>query len=439
MLRKILTISKQFHDVIWLSLEKFLFLGISLFVTLKIANHLQPELFGRLSYLLALMHLIQPFMALGLNSIITKALVQRQNDEDIILGSAIAARSVAGILIAPLVACLGYYFLAAEHRLLFIFLVFCSVFNSALVIDFWVHAKGLNRNAVQIRSVVLILFSSARLLAVYIDSDLKVFVILVGLEIVFLAASYILLYQRLTRKVGSLSISWHESKRLLSDSRWLLLSGIAAVIYLKIDQVMIGGMLDEEAVGIYAIAARFSEIWYFIPLAIVTSFFPQLILKQEIDEEDFLGDLQRLNDFLFLIALALALVITWSADRFIPFFFGDTYREAIPVLLVHIWAAILVFMRALLSKWLIVKNLLRLSLLSQVCGALVNVCANFYLIPIYGLTGAAYATVLGYLVAGFGILFFHKDLQPMAFIVGRSFMLPYRLAKYGRSLYGDKS
>jgi PST family polysaccharide transporter len=105
------------------------------------------------------------------------------------------------------------------------------------------------------------------------------------------------------------------------------------------------------------------------------------------------------------------------------------------VLLVHIWAAILVFMRALLSKWLIAENLLRMSLLSHSLGALANVFLNYYLIPPHGPVGAAYATVLSYFFAGYLVLFCNRRLLPMALVVNRSFLLPFRVLRRGFKLY----
>jgi len=247
----------------------------------------------------------------------------------------------------------------------------------------------------------------------------------------------LVVYHRLGGGIQMLRISAEECRALLHQSRWLCLSGIAAILYLKVDQIMLGVMLDDRAVGIYAAAARLSEVWYFVPAAIVTALFPHLIDKRATDTERYGLDVQKLNDLLFSLALLVALVVSVSAGWLLPAMFGTAYAESVPVLMVHIWAAILVFMRALLSKWLIAEELLRLSLLTQVCGAVANVGLNYYLIPLYGPLGAAYATVISYTVAGYGVLFFHRDLWPMAMVVTRSICLPYRLVRKGRGLYSS--
>ena len=52
---------------------------------------------------------------------------------------------------------------------------------------------------------------------------------------------------------------------------------MAAVIYLKIGQIMLEQMVRLEAVGIYSVAVRLSEVWYFFAAAVVISVFPALL------------------------------------------------------------------------------------------------------------------------------------------------------------------
>lgn len=419
----------------WLLIERSASICLSLVVTLGVARHLMPETFGKLSYLLALASLATPFMALGLNSLVSREVLARSNDQRLILGTSIAMRGIAGVVIALAATALAFLYLPVGERYLFAFLILCSTFNAALVVEYWLQAYVANRYASQVRLLTLAAFSAARIVAIYEDASLSVFVFLAGLEIVCAALLYTWVYNRLGGGVAKLQSSWAEAKRLLKDSRWLILSGIAAIIYLKVDQVMLGLMAGDREVGVYAAAARISEVWYFAPAAIVASFFPRLIDRRSIDSEAYFMDLQRLNDFLLYSAIGVAVTVSYCAAWLLPLLFGEAYEGAVPVLVVHIWAGLFVFMRALLSKWFIAENLLKLSMASQVLGALVNVLLNLKLIPLYGAVGAAYATVISFAVAGYVVLFFHPRLWPMALVVTRSVLMPLRLMRKGRGLY----
>ena len=429
--------SNPIASILWLVSEKLLSLFLSFFITLAIARHLLPETFGKLNYLLAMVTLVGPLMAVGLNSIISREVLKRPSDNDLIMGSAATLRLLASVIVIPSVIGIAYFYLEPADHSLFAFLIMCSFFNVLLVVDYWLQAHVANRYGALLRLATLLIFSAARLLAITFDAGLSTFVYLAGLEIVCLSLFYAVTYENLTGGTKKLRISWEESVRLLKDSRWLIFSGIAAVIYLKVDQVMLGLMIDDQAVGIYAAAAKLSEVWYFFPAAIVVSFFPQLINKKQNDMSGYRLDLQKINDLLYCCGILTAVFVSLSASWFLPLLFGNAYSEAIPVLVVHVWAGVFVFMRTLLSKWLITENQLKLSMVSQVLGALINVVLNMHLIPLYGPLGAAYATVISHAVSGYVVLFCHRDLWPMAMLVTRSILLPVRVMRKGFDLYSD--
>ena len=56
-----------------------------------------------------------------------------------------------------------------------------------------------------------------------------------------------------------------------------MLAAAASFIYAKIDQVMIGSLMGNYEVGLYAATVKLVEIWYFIPSIICTSLFPAII------------------------------------------------------------------------------------------------------------------------------------------------------------------
>jgi PST family polysaccharide transporter len=422
-------------NMAWLVIERLCSIALTLFVTVALAQHLMPESFGRFNYLLALVSLVAPLMAMGLNSIISREVINRPKDSGLILGTALGLRCAVSSVVVPLFIGIAYIYLDYADWLLFSVLMLSSIFDAALIFDFWLQAHGANRHASLLRFASLAFFSVVRIAAIKLGAGLPVFVYLAGLELITIGLLYLLVYSRLLRGKPNLRATWQESKILLMDSRWLMLSGVAAMIYLKVDQVMLGVMINDRAVGIYAAAARISEVWYFFPAAIVTAFFPQLIKKRLQDPDSYQLDLQKINDGLFLSALSVALLVTLMAGWALPVIFGPAYADAAPVLVVHVWVGVFVFMRALLSKWFIVENFLKLSMLSQVLGAVVNIILNIYLISLYGPVGAAYATVISFGVSGYIVLFLHRDLWPMARVVTKSILLPYRMLKDGRNLY----
>ena len=101
--------SLPFQSLMWLLFEKISVLLLSFFVTITIARYLLPESFGKLSFWMAIISLVTPAMALGLNSLISRELLRREKDRDVIIGTAFTLRCIAGLCVASIGALLTHY------------------------------------------------------------------------------------------------------------------------------------------------------------------------------------------------------------------------------------------------------------------------------------------------------------------------------------------
>jgi PST family polysaccharide transporter len=121
-----------------------------------------------------------------------------------------------------------------------------------------------------------------------------------------------------------------------------------------------------------------------------------------------------------------ALTTQLIAEDVVRVIFGDAYLAAAPVLALHVWAGVFVFTRALISRWLIAEDLIRISLWSHGAGALANVLLNLWLIPPYGAQGAAIATLVSYGVAGWVAFVIPRSTRVVAMQIARAAALPFR-------------
>lgn len=416
------------HNTAWLFAEKGVAMLFTLSVNIILARYLAPEQFGQFNYLLSFMAILAPFSALGLNALIIRELVNRPARSGTILATALSLRVIGGLAAILLVAfaCLFVPFKAvlADHWL--ILAAIASSFSAAYLFDFYFQAQVASRYVVRMRLSVLITSSIVKLVAVCYGAQLPLFLTIILLEPI---ATALLLF--LTYKVYSQGQEpWQFDKQygfeLLTQSRWLILSGFMSVVYLKIDQLMLGQMLGAAEVGRYAVAARLSEVWYFFPAALVASFFPKLLRSRQSGGE-YARQLQRLCDLLFCSALLLAVVVTLLAKPVVILFFGEQYSSSALILQIHIWAGVFIFMRALLSKWLIAEDLLPFSLLTHGVAALLNVLLNFLWIPTFAGQGAAWATLLSYACSSYVVLWFNAQSRPMAVIMSKAMLAPLRV------------
>jgi O-antigen/teichoic acid export membrane protein len=85
-----------------------------------------------------------------------------------------------------------------------------------------------------------------------------------------------------------------------------------------------------------------------------------------------------------------------SARMIIHLLYTDAFAAAAPVLAVHVWASVFVFLGTAQTPWDLSQNLLKLSFYRTLAGAVANILLNFILIPRYSAMGAALATVVSY-------------------------------------------
>lgn len=424
------TLFAALKNTSWLVGEKVLSMVLVLLVNVFVARHLGPESFGLLNYLLAVVALLIPLSSLGLNAIVTRELVTLKHSYLSIMTTAAVIRFFGGVLASfVLIICLYFDVLTRLEgkSWAIILLSLTNLLVAFHVIDFWFQAKVQSKYIVKVRFISVVLISTIKITLVYFKAPLEAFIWAAALESFLLSVGFIVIYKI---KKGSFELSsfdYSYGMGLLKQSKWLILSGIASIIYLKIDQVMLTEMVSTTENGIYSVASRISEVWYFFPTALAASFFPSLLKFRESDNKKYQQQLQRLCDVLFISALLLALALNFLSDWLIVFLFGAEYSAAGSILALHIWAGVFVFMRALLSKWLLAENLLVFSLVTHGIGAIINIGLNLWLIPMYHGIGAAIATVISYAFASYVVLFFHSSTWPMAIIMTKSLFFPVRI------------
>jgi O-antigen/teichoic acid export membrane protein len=193
---------------------------------------------------------------------------------------------------------------------------------------------------------------------------------------------------------------------------------------------MIKEMLDAEAVGQYAAAARLSEAWYFIPSVIAASLFPAIINAKKQSKELYLSRLQKLYDLMVWMAIAIALPMTFLSNWIVNLLYGVQYSQAGSVLIIHIWAGVFVFLGIAFGQYLIAENFTKKSLYRTLLGAISNIILNYFLLPIYGINGAAVATLLSQFIANYMYDFFDKDLHQQLKMKTMSFVPIHILRGY---------
>ena len=428
LVRKVNRLSPGLRKVLgntsWLMLDRVIRMGLGLVVGVWVARFLGPAQFGTLNFGVAFVALFATLTTLGLELIVLREVVLRPEDTHEILGTSFALRAL-GSIVAPAVAIGIVYMIQPDDpaaRLMVTILSIGLLFQSFDTIDSYFQSQVQSRLTVLAKNSAFLLMTALRVGLLRAHAPLWTFAAAVVAEQVLGAIGLMIAYQW---KVGSLT-KWRFNKSrattLLGQSWPVILSGMAIMVYMRIDMIMLKVMRGGQEAGIYAAATRVSEVWYFIPSAIVSSVWPA-VLRAKSNPDLYYQRIGRLFSTMSLLAILIGGLVVIVSKPVILFLYSDAYRGAAPVLAVHVWASVFVFLGVAQGPWDFAEEALKLGFYRTLAGGVLNVLLNLYLIPHYGAMGAAIATVVSYALSSvFGNLFSAKT-RPIFFMQARSLVL----------------
>lgn len=385
---------KIVDNIGWLFIDKILRMGVGLFVGVWIARYLGPEQFGLLSFATAFVGLFGAIAGMGLQGIVVRDIVHDPTSKEETLGSAAIMQLIGGVFAYGLILA-TIFWLRPEDMLakaLVAILGSMMLFKASEVAVFWFESQVQSKYTVWVQNIAFLLFSAIKVALILNQAPLIAFAWATMVEALLVALLMFVILGMRGPRLRQLRVTIGRTRTLFKDSWPLLLSGIAIVIYMKIDQIMLGEMVGDEAVGIYSAAVRISEVWYFIPMMIVASVFPAILEAKKRSEALYYQRLQHLYDLMVWLSVGVALPMTFLSTPAVTLLYGEAYAESGLVLAIHIWAAVFVFLGVASGKWFLAENRQILCFQRAAIGAVVNVVLNLILIPGFGVIGAALAT-----------------------------------------------
>jgi polysaccharide transporter, PST family len=200
---------------------------------------------------------------------------------------------------------------------------------------------------------------------------------------------------------------------------------MVAVIYMRIDQVMLHKMATDSVLGQYVAAVRVSELFEMLPAALMFTLAPILSVSAA-DPGRFRGYTDRTFRYFMFLASGLCVFMTVGARIIVRVLYGKQFLPAAPLLSVLIWSEIAVFFASVVANVMVARNQQNLLPIPTVTGAAVNIVLNLVLIPRYAAMGASWATLISYSVAWMVVLLFFRRTRSLVW-QGIRFAVPIAL------------
>lgn len=425
---------KVLDNTAWLMVDRIVRMGLGLLVGVWIARYLGPTQYGILSFAISFVALFGTASTLGLEGILVRHLVTEGAESNEILGTAFVLRLLGGILV-PLLTVASIFVMVPNDPITLLLVSLLSVgliFQAFDTIDVYFQAQVQSKLTVWAKNAAFLLVAGMRIFLIHAKAPLWWFAAAQVTELALGAIGLIAMYRWRGGRVSMWRARRLRAIELLQQSWPVILTGMAIMIYSRIDMVMLKFMQGDISVGLYATATRISEVWYFVPVAIVSSVSPAIIRAKD-NPEIYYERIGKLFSLMSVIALIIGSAIALCSHWIIRVAYTEAFSAAAPVLAVHVWASLFVFLGVAQGPWNISQNLLRLGFYRTLAGAVANVLLNLVLIPRYSAMGAAIATVISYAIAGVFANAFDSRTRPIFVLQLRS-ILPGQLFTAHKSL-----
>lgn len=404
-------------NVSWIFTGKLFYALSNLVVSIIITRYLGPENNGVFNYVLAFTALFSAISGMGMEEVTVKEFNVRSVESGNILFSGFILKLFGGIAACGLAIVSSWIVRMSYEKMVYVVIISISfVFQAFDIFLYWFQSQSNNKIVVLCQNTIRIIFIILKLLLAIFKGNLLHFVIITALETIVLSVSLPFVYRHNSIKTSALKFDKNIFFKIFNLSWPMILSSIAASVYMKIDQVMIGAGLGDYELGIYSVAVKLAESWYFVPVGVAAAVLPFIAKAYNESEEKMYKLFQIYADGMTLMAYIASLLISLFARQIIYILFGNEYLSADSLLVLYVWSGIFVNFGLIRGAYISIKECTKIGMYGTILGAVGNIALNFLLIPVYGAKGAVWATIITQMLSAFLSSFFFDKTKRLAFI-----------------------
>lgn len=350
------------------------------------------ELFGTLEFASTILLYFVLFIDIGLGILGTREIARDINNVKKYVSNIITIKLLIAFFAYLLIIFIAIFIPKTVETKKAI-LIYCLILFPSSLSTVWVFL-GLERmKTLALVTIIFHMFLTVLVIIFIRDRDdvLRVPIIQLACDItisLFLMTIYIKQFG-----FAKLQIDLKFWKNMVRQSLPIGLSQIFGTISINLDVIMIGIIMEEKFVGWYSAG---NKIIVLIAAFITTyqwALFPLMSKLYMSGIEETRNLLSKSIRFCAIIGIPIGFGGMVLANPIVNLAYGEQYINAIIPLQILIWSTPIILLRSNFRSTLIGLNKQMADLKMIGLGALVNVILNLFLIPLYGMMGAAVATI----------------------------------------------
>ncbi|MFK5957519.1 MAG: polysaccharide biosynthesis C-terminal domain-containing protein [Lutibacter sp.] len=211
-------------------------------------------------------------------------------------------------------------------------------------------------------------------------------------------------------------------KKMLSYSWPIAVAGVAYVINENLDKILIGKLIDKNAMGIYAACYKLAIFMNLYIMAFRLGAEP--FFFNHADKKDAKKTYAKILNYFIIVGALVFVGIVVFIDILKQLFINEAYWEAIVIVPIVLLANLFLGVYHNLAIWYKLTDKTRYAMLFSIVGALITILMNVVLIPKIGFIASAWATLAAY-----------GTMMVLSYFIGKKhYPVPYNLKKIGSYL-----
>ena len=403
--------SKVTRNASWIIAGRVYHMVLAFVVGLLTARYLGPNNYGLINYAATYSSFFASFCTLGINSVIVKNFVDHPDEEGETVGSAIILRTISSVLSVVMMMCITFIADNGEKTTnIVVFLCGIGVIFQVMdTLDYWFQSRLESKYSAFATVISYTVVSIYKVWLLVTGKSVEWFAVSTSIDYLVVAIILLIVYKK--RNGPRFSCSMRKAKELFKSSYHFILAGLMVSIYGSTDKFMLKQLLNEAEVGYYSTAVSLCNTWVFLLTAIIDSLYP-VILQSFNNKELFERKNKQLYSIVFYISVSVSILFSVLATPVVRILYGKAYIAAAAPLRIITWYTAFSYLGVARNAWIVSYNKQNYLKYLYIGAAITNVVLNVIMIPLWGASGAAFASLLTQISTILVFPALIKDLRP---------------------------
>ncbi len=365
-----MSMQKTFSLIARLSVVEFFLRGAKFLFFVLLANSVTKEIFGDYNYIAAWLAVIFVLSDLGITKRITILVAKKE----VRISFLLLVRLVLFIFFAVI----ALFFVHADI-LLYILVAAIFLIDSIFEMFFAIY-RGSEQYAKEYSTkfIIALLYFFVAIVLWWLKLDIyKAFIVLFGGYVAFL-----LVHISFVRRYVATPLRIQGS--ITKENLYLFLALLFTMLYLRIDIIILGSLVDKSSVAEYSVAVKIVEVAMIVPSAISNVFLTKFVKYRTFQGSEFL--------FQVLAGIVLSLLFMLLAPWIVELFFSRYDLSAYLAQILSVGILFIMINNYIFTKF-IAKEQSYLYMWSTLVMFMANLVLNLFFIPLYGIKAAALTTL----------------------------------------------